>query len=149
VLDRAAYRLELCRYIVLNPVRARLVKAVGDWPWSCYQATIGRTVAPAWLVVDPLLQQFAPTREEAQAQYRQFVAAGVATAAPWEQLHGQMWLGDASFLARMDALIRDQAWAEVPVELGMTSDSRSWLQVFGRAQPRQAWSWTDVVSSNR
>jgi len=114
VVDRNPYLLELCRYIVLNPVRARMVKAVGAWPWSSYQATVGLTAAPAWLAVDQLLRQFAPTREDAQAHYCQFVAAGVGTPAPWEQLHGQMWLGDAAFLARMDTMVRDQAWSDVP-----------------------------------
>lgn len=114
VVDRAPYLLELCRYIVLNPVRAHLVRAVGDWPWSSYQATVGLTAAPAWLAVESLLHQFAPTRAAAQAQYRQFVAAGVHTPSPWTQLQGQMWLGDAVFLARMDTLVQGQTWSEVP-----------------------------------
>jgi hypothetical protein len=69
--------IELCRYIVLNPVRARMVETVADWPWSSYQATVGLGTAPAWLDVDGLLRQFGPSREVSQAQYRQFVAEGV------------------------------------------------------------------------
>jgi REP element-mobilizing transposase RayT len=34
-----AYLRELCRYIVLNPVRAGLVAHPGDWRWSSFQAT--------------------------------------------------------------------------------------------------------------
>jgi hypothetical protein len=66
------------------------------------------------LAVDQLLHQFAPTRKEAQAHYRQFVATGVDTPSPWTQLHGQMWLGDTAFLARMDTLVQEQTWSEVP-----------------------------------
>ena len=41
VVDRDAYLLELCRYIVLNPVRAGMVKEPGKYPWSSYRATAG------------------------------------------------------------------------------------------------------------
>ena len=34
LVDKDAYLLELARYIVLNPVRAGMVKRVQDWPWS-------------------------------------------------------------------------------------------------------------------
>jgi hypothetical protein len=88
VVDRDAYLLELCRYIVLNPVRARMVKTAADWPWSSYPATAGLGTAPAWLDVDWLLRQFGPSREVSQARYRQFVAGGLDTPSPWQQLHG-------------------------------------------------------------
>ena len=32
LVDRDAYLLELCRYVVLNPVRARLVEDPAEWP---------------------------------------------------------------------------------------------------------------------
>ena len=35
-VDRDAHLLELSRYVVLKPVRAGAVGAVGDWPWSSY-----------------------------------------------------------------------------------------------------------------
>jgi putative transposase len=34
VVNRDAYLLELCRYVVLNPVHARLVEDPAEWPWS-------------------------------------------------------------------------------------------------------------------
>lgn len=66
--------LELCRHVVLNPVRAGLVKDPSRYPWSSYRATAGLAVTPAWLPVDWLLEQFGGTRRTAQARYRQFVA---------------------------------------------------------------------------
>jgi len=33
-VERDSYLLELARYVVLNPARARMVPAPGDWPWS-------------------------------------------------------------------------------------------------------------------
>ena len=51
LVDKDAYLLELCRYIVLNPVRAKLVRTVHAWPWSSYRATAGRASIPPWLAV--------------------------------------------------------------------------------------------------
>ena len=41
LVQKESYLLELARYIVLNPVRARMVRSAKNWPWSSYQATIG------------------------------------------------------------------------------------------------------------
>jgi hypothetical protein len=42
-VQKDAYLLELSRYIVLNPVRAGMVRSVKDWRWSNYRATAGLT----------------------------------------------------------------------------------------------------------
>jgi len=34
LVQKESYLLELARYIVLNPVRARMVRFVKEWPWS-------------------------------------------------------------------------------------------------------------------
>jgi hypothetical protein len=44
--------LDLCRYVVLNPVRAKIVEEVGQWKWSNYRMTSGKSSAPKWLEVD-------------------------------------------------------------------------------------------------
>ena len=36
LVDKEAYLLELTRYIVLNPIRASMVRAAKDWHWSSY-----------------------------------------------------------------------------------------------------------------
>jgi len=41
LVEKDAYLLELSRYIVLNPVRARMVRSANEWPWSSYRATAG------------------------------------------------------------------------------------------------------------
>jgi hypothetical protein len=38
-VQKDSYLLELARYIVLNPVRAQMVRSARDWPWSSYRAT--------------------------------------------------------------------------------------------------------------
>ena len=56
LVDREAYLQELCRYIVLNPVRAFMVEDPALYPWSSFRETAGidrRTggvVSPNWIL---------------------------------------------------------------------------------------------------
>jgi REP element-mobilizing transposase RayT len=54
LVDRDAYLLEVCRYVELNPVRARSVRQPEAWPWSSYRAHVGLAEAPQWLDVEGL-----------------------------------------------------------------------------------------------
>ncbi len=49
LVDRDAYLLEVCRYVDLNPVRARMVREPGAWSWSSYRAHVGDAPIPEWL----------------------------------------------------------------------------------------------------
>jgi hypothetical protein len=80
-VERDAYLLELARYVVLNPVRAGLVRAAEDWAWSSYRAMVGQAPAPAWLETDCLLGQFGEERAAAQAGMRNSFAKGSAVRA--------------------------------------------------------------------
>ncbi len=42
LVDRDSYLLEVCRYMKLNPVRARLVVKAADWPWRSVPQPTGR-----------------------------------------------------------------------------------------------------------
>ncbi|MDA1101935.1 MAG: transposase [Proteobacteria bacterium] len=103
VVERDSYLLELARYVVLNPVRARMIQAAGEWRWSSYRATAGEAKAPAWLATDWLLSQFGGRR--AKAAYRRFVAEGAADkASPLAEglaaaVCGGVALGGEDFLA--------------------------------------------------
>lgn len=106
LVDRDAYLLELSRYVVLNPVRAGLVKSPADWPWSSYRASVGLEPPASWLAVDGLLAQFAEKRSLAQQRYAQFVAEGIKAVSPWSNLKGQVFLGDDAFVQRMQARLQ-------------------------------------------
>ena len=43
LVERDSYLLELARYVVLNPLRAKMVKRLDAWPWSSYFATCGHS----------------------------------------------------------------------------------------------------------
>jgi len=108
LVDAEAYLLELARYIVLNPVRARMVEAPGQWIWSSYRATAGLVPVPSWLDPIPVLDYFHPSdRAVATEGYREFVAAGVGLeASPWENLEANAFLGGAAFLQNVEERIR-------------------------------------------
>jgi hypothetical protein len=48
-LDHEAHLFAICRYTVLNPVRAGLCVHPADWAWSSYRATAGIVERPAFL----------------------------------------------------------------------------------------------------
>ncbi len=98
LVDIDAYLLELCRYIVLNPVKAGLVKQPGDWPWSSYGATTGDVATPGWLSVDYILAQFGKRRKTTIGKYQTFVRQGMERAPIWSELKQQMYLGDKTFI---------------------------------------------------
>jgi len=109
VVDRDAYLREVCRYIVLNPVRACLVAHPAQWRWSSYRATVGEVPVPTFLTVDWVLALGdMPDRLRAQHRYRQFVEAGMAGATnPLGRFDSRPVLGDADFLARLRQRVPD------------------------------------------
>ncbi|MDD5297128.1 MAG: transposase [Rhodocyclaceae bacterium] len=115
LVEKDRYLLELARYVVLNPLRAGMVRELGEWPWSSYPAMIGKTGAPAWLQTDWLLGQFGAVRRRAQDRFEDFVRAGVGLPALWDKLSHQIFLGDDEFVSHMqDRIAPGQTLNEVP-----------------------------------
>ena len=100
LVEKDAYLLELCRYVVLNPVRGKLVKHPKQWRWSSYRATVGQATVPEFLTVDWVLEHFARRARLAQQRYQAFVLEGMGAESPWNELRGQMYLGSEEFVAR-------------------------------------------------
>lgn len=109
LVDADSYLLELTRYVVLNPVRAGMVRRPGDWPWSSYQAMTGEVAAPTWLETDALLAQFGSRRSRAMAAYVRFVHDGVGAESIWQHLNSQVFLGNDDVVTRMHKYLDDQS----------------------------------------
>jgi putative transposase len=103
LVDKDAYLLELCRYIVLNPVRANMVSSPEEWPWSSWHCMLGNVKSPVWMSTDTLLIQFAKNRQDAIQCYIDFVNLGVGKTV-WDTLQHQIFLGDEAFVARHQAM---------------------------------------------
>lgn len=58
VVESGGYFRELCRYIVLNPVRANLCRTAGEWQWSSYRATVGQAQPTHGLTTSLVTEQF-------------------------------------------------------------------------------------------
>lgn len=112
LVDRDAYLLEVCRYVDLNPVRARMVVDPAQWPWSSYRAHTGLVSALPWLDTPALhgylLGADAVTdgdRARAASRYVTLVAQGKDVHLWDDALKGQIYLGDEAFMTRMQALL--------------------------------------------
>ena len=112
---RESHLLELCRYVVLNPVRTKLVGGPEEWPWSSYQATAVGHRAHEWLAVAEVLNLFNRSIREVPRAYRQFASEGIDQSSPWSQVRGQIFLVSEDFRERMERLLRGQRLAYVPV----------------------------------
>ena len=112
LVDQDAYLLEVCRYVELNPVRARIVRDPGKWPWSSYVAHTGAASSPAWLdtaaVHGYVLGRDAVTNADtrrAATRYAAMVASGKGVKLWDEALAQQMYLGDQTFIETMQKRI--------------------------------------------
>ncbi len=115
LVDKESYLLELARYIVLNPVRARMVRSAGQWDWSSYRATAGHTDQEQLLTTDWILACLASKKKQAQDRYCSFVKAGRNQPSPWERLKNQIYLGDDQFVEEMQCkLDPDQSLNDIP-----------------------------------
>ncbi|MBC3456746.1 transposase [Pseudomonas mosselii] len=78
IVQSDTYLLACCRYIELNPVRARMVAEVGDYPWSSYSARMGAVKRQNWLDEDPLFEALGETEELRRKRYAEFVRQAIS-----------------------------------------------------------------------
>jgi REP-associated tyrosine transposase len=78
-VERDEHLLEVARYVVLNPVRARLCVGPADWSWSSYETTAGIEAARPRFGERLLLARFGSRLDDARRRYRAFVAEGATT----------------------------------------------------------------------
>jgi putative transposase len=72
--------IELVRYIVLNPVRARLCKDASEWNWSSFRALVGDGPRAPFLTTEWVLSQFGRSVPRGQEALRTFVSEAPARA---------------------------------------------------------------------
>jgi REP element-mobilizing transposase RayT len=106
LVEKESYLLELCRYVVLNPVRARIVKEAKEHEWSSYRSIAGIDKQATFLTTDWILSQFGEDRKRAQRNYRKFIADGIGMD-PIEDVKSQCILGSDKFFERLSLLLGD------------------------------------------
>jgi len=114
LVEKESHLLELARYVVLNPVRAKAALHPRLWKWSSYRATSQEARVPDFLTTDWILAQFRSKRELPQRGYRRFVAEGTG-AAVWEDLRSGVLLGSDAFVKKLSRLLHGKAnMKEIP-----------------------------------
>lgn len=108
VVQDDQYLLTACRYVVLNPVRAKMVDRPEDWDWSSYKATAGLVPAPPFLCCDRVLDLLGECGEPATVdRYRAFINSDP------EVLPSDTIVGSVEFVERFRSW-RRTASREVP-----------------------------------
>lgn len=96
LVSKTSHLQEVCRYIVLNPVRAKLVREPWEWAWSSYRSTAGMDEAPGFLSTEWVLEKFGGGEADARRRYIEFVYDGMKRGL-WEGLRSDLVLGDQAF----------------------------------------------------
>ena len=75
-IEEDRYQLQLSRYIHRNPIEAKLVDNLEEYPWSSYSYFINHKKAPEWLYLDEIYQQVGGVSNK-RNRYKEFVELGV------------------------------------------------------------------------
>jgi putative transposase len=116
LVQKESHLMALARYVVLNPLRARMVRSLDEWPWSSHRYLTNDGNPPEWLATDWLLGQFGLTRSQAIRRYRQFVLDGVGADSPFKLVSHRLILGDAAFIERHRNCARDESLHDISKE---------------------------------
>lgn len=90
LVDKENYFLELSRYIHLNPLRAKVVRRLKDYPWSSYPEYIGIRGSE---LIEPgiILEEISRNEADSYKSYREFCYEGKG--ANWEEFKKDIYGG--------------------------------------------------------
>jgi putative transposase len=109
LIEKATYFTQVLRYVVLNPVRARMVSRPEDYPWSSFRATSGLESGPSWLDLDSALALYGPDRSSASAAYGRFVVAHLDhDESLWDNVRYGVFLGSDPWMVQMRGLVESK-----------------------------------------
>ena len=145
LVDGDSYLLELVRYIHLNPVRAGMVKSLGDHPWSSHSAYLGTETFP-WLTTEWVLGQFGTISAQILTGYERFMTDGMGEGHRPE-FHGKgeadsRLLGDDIFLEKCLAEV-----GEIPCQLDVQDIVAAVCSAYGIDEPSIKSPSQDRISS--
>lgn len=120
-VEEDSYQLQLSRYIHLNPLEAKMVKKIDDYPWSSFRYFVTQLNPPAWLYRQEIYEQL-QAKSRLREKYRAFVALGVdeELAQFYNKGNTAPYMGSEAF--------RD--WAYAQCEMDETDVSNEVIQLF-------------------
>ena len=116
------YLLACCRYIELNPVRARMVAEPQDYAWSSCRYRLGYETAD-WVDQDPCYFALAATEAQRRSRYREFLQTAIPSG-EWELIRQAVQRGQLTGTERFTD--------EIAAILGRRVERR------GRGRPRSS-----------
>jgi putative transposase len=115
LVQKDSHFLEVCRYVVLNPIRAKTISHPRQYKWSSYRATAGTAQADPCLTPDEILNHFGRGKAIAQQKYHDFIQDGIGNPSIWDELEAQSLLGVEGFAeALRDFVTEKQQIREIP-----------------------------------
>jgi len=105
-VDTDLYLMACCRYVDLNPVRARIVTDPGDYRWCSCGHRVGRASWP-WLDDHPFHLALGATRPERQARYREWLRASIAEG-EWELIRTAVRRGQLTGGKRFQEIVEQR-----------------------------------------
>jgi putative transposase len=109
LIEKSSYFTEVLRYVVLNPVRAKMVSRPEDYRWSSFRATAGLEPVPEWLDSTSALAMFGEDAESAGAAYQRFVLAHLdSDESLWDRVHHGIFLGSDAWMIQMRELVESK-----------------------------------------
>jgi putative transposase len=112
VIEADTYLLACQRYIELNPVRAGMVQAPGDYPWSSYRGNALGEAHPV-LAPHPVYSALAEAEETRRACYRRLFADEIPEAdltAIRDSTNGGFVLGNERFQRQIASMVGGRTW---------------------------------------
>lgn len=107
VVDGENYFLELCRYIVLNPVKAGIVERPEDYLWSSYRQMIGIDESMPFIETAALEKYFGSLSGTAGRDFSKFVLDGISGDSLLEDTRGGLILGKDEFVESLKDIMND------------------------------------------
>jgi len=91
-IETNVYLLACCRYVELNPVRARMTDDPAAYPWSRHGWHVGVGSPFGWLDIDPCFEGLGNSADERAMRYREFVQSVIPTG-EWELIREALQRG--------------------------------------------------------
>jgi len=114
LVDADSYLTEVIRYIVRNPLEAKMIESLDEYEWSSHPMTLSRKKPPEWFARAQVLELFGSNTRTAKRAYRSFVEEAALDIV--EASRQQLFLGDEGFIAKMKALKEDSESTELSSE---------------------------------
>ena len=130
LIQKDSHLLEVSRYVVLNPVRAKAAERPELWKWSSYQATGGKEKPHPCLTTEWILGQFGTTRSIAVEAYQTFVQSGIRQESIWKALRAQSILGEEEFTTTLMDYLRGKRDIPELSKIQRYADRPSLQQIF-------------------